>query len=167
MELTQTLMLSIAVAAMVFGIFLTFIPFIPGAVIVWGIAIITAFADHFDRITVLAAIIMTALMILCETRDFWLPIFGVKMAGLSCLTSIGAMIGGMIGAFVIPLPIINALIGSVIGAVIVELISVRKIARGVKAGTTAATIFLISYVLELAAVFAIFIVFLLSITLTQ
>lgn len=167
MELTQTLMLSIAVAAMVCGIFLTFIPFIPGAVIVWGIGIITAIADHFDRITVLAAIIMTALMIVCETRDFWLPIFGVKMAGLSCLTSIGAMIGGVVGVFVIPLPIVNALIGSVIGAVIVELFSARKIIRSVKAGTTAATIFLISYVFELITVVAIFIVFLLSIALTQ
>lgn len=167
MELTQTLMLSIAVAAMVFGILLTFIPFIPGAVIVWGIAIITAFADDFDRVTALAAIIMTALMILCETRDFWLPIFGVKMAGLSCLTSIGAMVGGVVGAIFIPLPIFNALIGSVIGAVIVELISARKLIRGMKAGTTAATIFFVSYVIELVTVFAIFIVFLLSITLTQ
>ncbi len=167
MEITQTLMLSIAVAAMVFGILLTFIPLIPGAVIVWGIGIITAFADHFDRITVLAAIIMTGLMILCETRDFWLPIFGVKMAGLSCLTSIGAMVGGVVGIIVIPLPVVNALIGSVIGAVIVELISARKIIRGVKAGTTAATIFAVSYVIELITVFAIFIVFLLSIMLTQ
>ncbi len=167
MELTQALMLSIAVAAMVFGILLTFIPFIPGAVIVWGIGIITAFADHFDRITVLAAIIMTALMILCATRDFWLPVFGVKMAGLSCLTSVGAMVGGVVGIFLIPLPVVNALIGSVIGAVIVELISARKIIRGVKAGTTAATIFVVSYVIELITVFAIFIVFLLSITLTQ
>lgn len=166
MEFSQNVQLLLAAIAMGIGVLLALVPFLPATLMVWGIGTLTAYLTGFERVTVLAVVIMTLVMLLTQTRDFWLPVFGVKMAGLSCLASVGTLVGGIIGVLVIPIPILNALIGSVIGAAVVEVILVRRVSRGVVAGKTAAKLFAISYVLELAGVSLVFIIFLISIALT-
>jgi uncharacterized protein len=166
MEFSENVQLLLAAIAMGIGVLLALVPFLPATLMVWGIGTLTAYLTGFDRVTVLAVIVMTIIMLLTQTRDFWLPLFGVKMAGLSCLTSVGTLAGGLIGAFVIPIPILNALIGSVIGAAVVEIVMVRRLARGVTAGKTAAKLFAISYVLELTGVGLVFLTFLISVAVT-
>lgn len=168
--MTETLMLTVALVAMVAGLLLTFVPIIPGAVLVWGVGMITAVSDGFERVTVGAAIAMTVVMIIGETREFWLPVFGVKMGGLTCLTSLGALFGGLIGAFVIPLPIVNALAGTVAGAVIVEVIVARRAGRPLRllpTSRTAAALFAVGYALEIVTAFLIVGIFVVSILTTQ
>lgn len=166
MAWNETLILTLAFGAMLLGVLLSFIPFMPGSVIVWGIGTISAAATGFQRITLPSVIIMTLIMVLTAARDLWLPFFGVRVAGLSCFTSLGALVGGLVGALVIPVPIVNALVGSVIGAASVEFVAARRANRALRAGSLAMKLFFISYVIELAAVFLIVIVFVISLVTT-
>jgi hypothetical protein len=163
MDPTDVLILSIAAAAMFACVLLTFIPLIPGTVMVWLIGVIAAFANQFQQVTIAAAITMTLIVLISATRDFWLPVFGMRTSGLSCLTSLGAMIGGICGTLFIPVPILGTLIGTIIGAFIVEFIAARRVSRGFKAGTVAFKLFIISYVIEIISAWSIFVVFLISI----
>lgn len=167
MELAQSALITISVIVMVIGVLLAFIPVLPGALIVWAIGIVSAWANQFERITPAAAIAMTILMLISMTSDFWLPMLGVKTSGLSCLSAIGSIIGGLIGTFVIPIPIVGTLIGTVLGALIIEYAVLREKAKALRAGQAALKLFIIGYILELVMTFAIFAVFIVSIATTR
>jgi hypothetical protein len=163
MEIAQSALIPISVIAMVIGVLLAFIPVLPGALIVWAIGIVSAWANHFERITPAAAIVMTILMLTSMSSDFWLPLLGVKTSGLSCLAAIGSIIGGLIGTFIIPIPIIGTLIGTVLGALIIEYVALREKGRALRAGRVALKLFIIGYILELVMTFTIFAVFIVTI----
>ena len=166
MEITQAALVTISLIAMVIGVILAFIPVLPGALIVWAIGIVSAWANHFDRITPAAAIVMTLIMLVSLTSDFWLPLLGVKTSGLSCLAAIGSIIGGLVGTLIIPIPIVGTLVGTVLGALIIEYAVLREKTRALRAGQAALRLFIIGYILELVMTFAIFGVFVLSIATT-
>lgn len=166
MEFTQSALITVSVFAMVIGVLLAFIPVLPGALIVWAIGIVSAWANHFDRITPVAAIVMTVLMVVSMTSDYWLPMLGIKTSGMTCLAAIGSIIGGLIGTFIIPIPIIGTLIGTVLGALIIEYVALREKTRALRAGQAALKLFIIGYILELVMTFAIFGVFIVSIATT-
>lgn len=165
--MTETLILLAAAAGMLAGVLLTFIPIIPGTVIVWGVGIVAAVALGFTRITPAAALAMSAVMLVSETRELWLPVFGVQVGGIGCRTSLGALFGGLIGAIVIPVPVLNALLGTVLGAVLVEALVVRERGRPLRAGGTAAALFAVGYIIEIVSVFVIVAIFLVSVAATQ
>lgn len=166
MDIAQSALITVSVIAMVIGVILAFVPILPGTLMVWAIAIVTAFANQFDRVTPAAAIIMTALMLASVSSDFWLPMLGVKTSGLSCLAAVGSLIGGLLGTFLIPIPIVGTLIGTVLGALAIEYVALREKARALRAGQTALKLFIVGYILELVTTFAIFGVFLVSIATT-
>jgi uncharacterized protein YqgC (DUF456 family) len=166
MDIAQSALIPVAVFAMVLGAILAFIPILPGALIVWAIGIVSAFADQFDRITPAAAVLMTVVMVFSISSDVWLPLLGVKTSGLSCLAAVGSLIGGLLGTFFIPIPIIGTLVGTVLGALAIEYVALRERSRALRAGQTALKLFLIGYILELVSVFAIFAVFMVSIATT-
>lgn len=166
MDIAQSALITISVIVMVIGVILAFIPILPGTLIVWAIGIVTAFLNQFDRVTPAAAIIMTVLMVVSLTSDFWLPMLGVKTSGLSCLAAVGSLIGGLVGTFIIPIPIVGTLIGTVLGALVIEYVALREKARALRAGQTALRLFIVGYILELVTTFAIFGVFIVSIATT-
>jgi uncharacterized protein YqgC (DUF456 family) len=166
MEIAESALIAVSVIVMVIGVILAFIPILPGALIVWGIGIVSAWANQFERVTPIAAIVMTVLMVISMSSDYWLPMLGVRTSGLSCLSAIGSIIGGLIGTFVIPIPIVGTLIGTVLGALIIEYALLREKARALRAGQVALKLFIIGYILELVMVFAIFGVFIVSIITT-
>lgn len=166
MDIAQSALITISVIVMVIGVILAFIPILPGTLIVWAIGIVTAFLNHFDRVTPAAAIIMTVLMVISLTSDFWLPMLGVKTSGLSCLAAVGSLMGGLLGTFFIPIPIVGTLIGTVLGALVIEYVALREKARALRAGQTALRLFIVGYILELVTTFAIFGVFIVSIATT-
>lgn len=159
---TQTAVLSGGTILLIIAFILSFIPIMPGAMLVWGVAIVTALLDGFVHITPLAAIIFTLLMIVNVTSDVWLPMLGVRTSGLTCLGAVGSFIGGLVGTFVIPLPILGTLIGTVIGALAVELLYFGEMRKAVRAGRVALQLFIVGYILEIAASAAIVLVFLVS-----
>jgi len=164
MDIAETGLLTLATILMIGGVIAAFIPILPGALIVWGIAIVYGLLDNFQHVTPAAAIVMTALMIIGSANDLWLPVIGIRTGGLSCLSAVGGFAGGLIGTFVIPIPFGGTLIGCVLGALIAEYLRIRQLRDAIRAGKTQATLFIVSYVVELAASLLIFGVYLVSIT---
>jgi uncharacterized protein YqgC (DUF456 family) len=72
-------------------------------------------------------------------------------------------IGGLIGTFVIPVPLVGSLLGAVAGALLVEFVRMRQLRGAIKAGTVAAKIFFIGYVIEVGSAIAVFVVYLFSV----
>lgn len=145
---------------------LSFIPVLPGNVLVWGAAIGFGIANQWQRFTPTAGVVATILMIIGATSDFWLPFLGMKTGGLTCLSAIGSLIGGLVGTFLIPLPICGTLIGAVGGALLVELVQFRNLRRAMEAGQTTAKMFVVGYALEVAISIAIFVVYVVSVAST-
>jgi uncharacterized protein YqgC (DUF456 family) len=166
MEFTEGTTLVIATILMVGALILAFVPIMPGPILVWSVAIVFAVIEGFQRMTPVAAIAATIVMILGSTSDLWMNLFGVRSGGLSCLSSIGAFIGGLAGTFFIPIPVVGTIIGSVSGAVLVELVRIRELRRAIRAGQTTAKMMAISYGVQLSASIIIFVVYIISIQTT-
>ncbi|MDL1901908.1 DUF456 domain-containing protein [Anaerolineae bacterium CFX9] len=163
LEMAQSAALALGGFLMIIATVLAISPILPGALLVWGVAIITAVITGFERITPLASILITAVMLVGITSDFWLPILGVKTSGLTCLSAIGSFVGGLIGTFVIPIPIAGTLIGSILGALAAELIAFRGVHRAYRAGKTAVKLWVAGTVVELATCVAMLIIYLVSV----
>lgn len=166
MAITESLLLIISLVTMIVVMFASIIPFMPGPIFVWGIGLAAAFLTHFTRVTPLAAALMTLLMIAGSTTPYWLPFFGIKSDGLSCLSAVGSIIGGLIGTFLIPIPILGTIIGSVGGALLVEFLHIGEVQRAVRAGRVAFKMFLVGTLLDFAFSFSIILVFVISVWMT-
>lgn len=162
-ELGQTVLVALGALLMVVALILSFIPILPGPVLAWAVALVFGVLDGFRNLEPLAAVIISGIMVFAVSSDFWLPALGVKTGGLTCLGAVGSLIGGLLGTFVIPVPILGTLIGCVVGALAAELVRFRNLSKALRAGQSAATMFVLGYVVEVASSIAIFIVFVISI----
>lgn len=166
MEIAQQGIIFFGTILMVAALVVSLIPILPGTVIVWLAAMAFGLVNQWMRFTPAAGIIVTAIMIFSVSSDFWLPALGVKTGGLTCLGAIGSLVGGLIGTFLIPLPICGTLIGAVLGALIVEMIHFRNMQKALQAGQSAATMFVLGYIVETASSVAVFVVYLASLAST-
>jgi uncharacterized protein len=166
MELTQSTLIFFGTILMVVALVVSFIPVLPGTVIVWAVAIIIGVLDQFQRFTPAAGIVATVIMVVSVSSDFWLPAMGIKTGGLTCLGAIGSLIGGLIGTFLIPVPICGTFIGAIIGALAIELIHFRNIGKALQAGQSAAKMFVLGYLVESACSIAVFVVYIASLAST-
>lgn len=162
MDLTESLLIAAGSVMMIAALVLAFIPIMPGPVLVWAVGIIFGVLNQFQLFTPIAAIVSSVLMVVGATCDWWLPLFGIKTGGMSCLAAIGSIAGGFLGTFLIPIPILGTLIGCVLGALLFELARFRKIHKALQAGQSAAKMFVLSYIVELVASIAIAVVFFVS-----
>lgn len=91
---------------------ISFIPFIPGPALVWAIGILYAALTGFEQVGLGAAVIMTLLMLIGSTADWWTRLFGLKGEGkLSCGTFVVSTVGAILGTIFIPIPLVGTLIG--------------------------------------------------------
>ncbi len=162
MEMGQSVLLLVAGASMLVALLLAFVPIMPGAVLVWGVGIAFGFLEGWQRITVASGIVMSLLMLVAVTSDFWLPLLGAKTGGMTCLGAVGGLVGGILGTFFIPIPVVGTLLGSVVGTLAVEFVRFRHVRKALQAGQTAAKMFVLGYVIEVAASAAIAITFFIS-----
>ncbi len=167
MDLAESTLILIATILMIAGLMLSFVPVMPGPVLVWAVAIIFAVLEGFQRMTPAAVLVVTLLMIGGSASDLWLPFFGIRTGSLSCQSTLGAFIGGILGTFLIPVPIAGTLLGSVIGALLVEFIHRREVRQAARAGKTAFKMYLLSYAVQLVASIAIFAVYVVSLESTK
>jgi uncharacterized protein len=165
-EFTQSTMIFFGTILMIGALVLSFIPILPGTVIVWLAAMAFGIVNQWTRFTPAAGVIATAIMIFSVSSDFWLPALGVKTGGLTCLGAIGSLIGGLVGTFLIPLPICGTLIGAVVGALLAELIHFRQLGKAVQAGQSAAKLFVVGYIVETVSSIAVFVVYVVSLATT-
>lgn len=162
----ESSLLTLAVILMGVGLVVSFIPLVPASLLMWLIGSISAYLDNFNRVPVVSVIAMTVLMILGSTNELWLPLLGIRAAGGSCWSSIGAFIGGIVGTFAIPIPIVGTIIGYVVGALLFELARLRELARAIQAGRSAFKSFFINYLVQVGICFAMFAVFVASLWIT-
>ncbi|HVU14903.1 MAG TPA: hypothetical protein VHD90_26695, partial [Phototrophicaceae bacterium] len=64
----------IAGVLMVIALFASLLPFLPGPFMLWLISIVYGVLTGFQHLTVLSAVVITALMIIATTKDIWMPI---------------------------------------------------------------------------------------------
>lgn len=166
MEFLASVTPILGIVLMVVAFFLSFIPLLPGPVIPWLVAIVFGFLTGWERFSTTAAIIITILMLISATSDYWRPLLGAGKGGLSCAASLGSIVGGLVGTFVIPIPLLGTLIGCVVGALAVELIRHSDVDRAVRAGEQAARLFAIGYALNIGISFAMLVIFVVSVLTT-
>lgn len=155
-------LLLITAGVMFITAFIALIPMLPGPVMVWFIGVMYAIFTGFEQVTPVLVIIMTVIMGVGATTEFWLPLFGLRGKGMSCLGAIGSIIGGIIGGFVIPIPILGSIIGMLIGALIVEFARIRELQHALNVGRHTLQVYLLSVVIEFVLSLVIIGVFLLG-----
>lgn len=142
------------------------VPFVPAPLVLWVVALAFAVFEGFDRVTVLAMVVMTILMVAGTTVDFWLRPLGMRSSG-GCLTAIGSLVGGILGTFLIPIPVLGSIIGAVLGAVLVEYMQRRELQDALDAGRSTFKMILIGKVVEFVFCVAILGVYLGSVLTTD
>ncbi|MAS36026.1 MAG: hypothetical protein CL610_18605 [Anaerolineaceae bacterium] len=150
---------------MIGTLFVSIIPFIPGPVLMWALAVIYAVVT--STLPPASLVIITLLMLAGATSDYWLPFAGVRTQGLTCLGAVGSIIGGLVGTFLIPLPILGTLIGSIAGAVLVEFVRFRQTRQAITAGQIAFKLYLWSTVIQFILSLAILLTFVATLLLLQ
>lgn len=138
----------IAGILMVIALFASLLPFLPGPFMLWLISIVYGILTGFQHLTVLSAIVITALMLIATTKDIWMPIVGMKTYGVSCSAAFGIFLGGTIGTFAIPIPILGTLIGAIVGAVMLELLNFGDMQKALQAGGYAFKSFILGMATE-------------------
>ncbi|MBI5930924.1 MAG: DUF456 domain-containing protein [Chloroflexi bacterium] len=156
----------IALSLMLTSLVFIIIPFVPAPLVVWLVAIGYGIMDGFDRLTIFGSVLLTLLMIMGVTVDFWLRPLGMGSHG-GCLTSMGSLIGGVLGTFLIPIPILGSILGAVIGAFVVVWIRRRELRDAVDAGGATLKMIMVGKLVELFICLAMFAVFLGSLYFTR
>lgn len=121
----------LAVLLIVIGTVGTFLPGIPGPVLVFAGMLVAAWIDHFLRIgwvTLTALGLLTALAVAIEIGA---SVIGARRVGASRLALIGAAVGTVVGLF---FGFVGILICPFLGAVIGELMAQRRLAPAVRVG---------------------------------
>ena len=162
----ETTSIVIVIILMLLSLCVSIIPFIPGPALLWGIAMVFAFLNDFDRVTVPAIVIMTILMLIGSTNEIWLRYLGMRSRGGSCWGTVGSIIGGILGTGLIPIPILGTLIGAIFGALLVEFMRIGEIHHAMQAGRSVLEMYLVSMVVEFSIGLGIFAVFAISLYLT-
>ncbi len=162
----QPLQIAAATIGMVVALVIAFVPLSPGPAVLWGVAILFGASEGFHRLTPIAAALITLLMVIGATNDLWLPRFGVRTGGLTCLGTIGSFVGGIIGSILIPIPIVGTIIGAMVGAALLEVLRFREYQRGLQAGRSALKIIMIGYGINILTSIGIFAIYLISLATT-
>lgn len=162
----HSLLLTFATLLMLVTVGLSFIPILPGPLLPWAVGIVYGALTGWQRLTPAAAVVMTVLMLVGVTADWWRPLLGAKTTGMGCKTSLGSFVGGLIGTFLIPIPLVGTVIGLVAGALVVELAQFGDLRKAMQAGQSALKLFAIGYALNIAISIGIFVIYLISILTT-
>lgn len=162
----ESLLIVIAMVLMVISLIVSIVPFVPGPLLLWLVALGFGFVEGFDRLPPALMIAITVLMFLGVTTEFWTPLLGMRSQGASCWSTIGTIVGAIAGTFLIPIPLCGTLIGAVGGALIFELLRVGDLQRALRASQTAIEMMVLSMVVEFIISLMIFATFVISLMIT-
>lgn len=164
--MAESLIIGLTLVTMIGVLLVALLPFVPGPLLMWLVALIFGLIDQFDRLPLLIFAVMTAFMLLGMTTDIWLTWLGIKSSGASCWSGVGTILGGIIGTFFIPVPLCGTFIGATVGALGFELLRARSLREAMIASQAAATTFVYGFLFEIVATVVIFLLFLVSLYLT-
>ena len=141
----------LAVVLVLVGVAGTFLPALPGTVLVFAGLLLGAWADDFTRVGWPTLVLLGVLTVLSYAVDFLAAAFGVRKFGASRRAAVGAALGTMLGLF-FGLP--GLIAGPFVGALIGEIWARRGFEGAGRAGLGAWLGFLLGAVIKLAIVFA-------------
>jgi uncharacterized protein YqgC (DUF456 family) len=156
-ENAQSILQLFTIVAMIVVVLASIIPFVPGAILTWALAMVYSLSSGLVSTPVI--IVMTLLMVAGATGDYWLPIIGVRGQGLSCLGAIGSFVGGIAGTLLIPIPILGTIAGSIAGAMLVEFGRIRQLRHALQAGRTTIKLYILGALVQFSISLAILLVF--------
>ena len=87
----------LAIGLMVVGVAGAVLPVLPGTILVLGGAVLGAWIDGFERVSVGALAWIAVLAVLAWATDYVAALLGAKKAGASRLAVIGAAVGTVLG----------------------------------------------------------------------
>ncbi len=103
------------------GVVGSFVPALPGAVIIWGGAILHGLMTGWSPLGLKAQLIIAGLALAAAAGQLIISAAGAKRFGSSNWGVLGAGIGLLVGTFAIPVPVIGSLLGAFLGALVLEL----------------------------------------------
>ncbi len=165
MELAQSLLLALTIIVMIGTLLVSIIPFIAGPLIMWVLVLIYAVLSNSFPIA--AFVLLTGFMLAGTTTEYWLPLIGVQVDGMSCLGAIGSIIGGIGGTLLIPIPILGTLIGIIVGAMLIEHARIRQWRHTLQAGQAAFKLYLWGVAIEFGFSLTMLLVFVGTIVITR
>lgn len=122
---------ALAIALIVIGVIGTFLPVLPGVLLVFGGMVLAAWIDNFQRVGWITLAILGLLTVLVFVVDIVSSFLGAKRAGASKLAIVGAAIGTVVGLF---FGLVGILIAPFIGAVVGEVIARGQLAPAARVG---------------------------------
>jgi uncharacterized protein YqgC (DUF456 family) len=115
--------LALLVVFVAFGIGLlgSFLPVVPGTLLVWLAVLFYAWpVDGFETFSPWVFALITLVGLVAGTADLWLPLLGAKSTGASWRTLAVGLLGGVLGTFLLPLPIFGTIVGYGAGVLLAE-----------------------------------------------
>jgi len=126
-NLTYSLGGALVILAFIIGLFGTFLPIIPGIIIIWLASLFYAVAlVGFGAFSPWIFALITLVAIVAGTSTIWLSALGAKTTGASWRTLLVGLVGAIAGTFLIPIPLIGTIAGYAIGLVLAEYARLRE-----------------------------------------
>jgi uncharacterized protein len=142
------LMISAAILVVI-GVLGTFLPVLPGVPIVFLGLLLAAWADHFDKVSVMAMSLIGVMALIAIAIDFFASFITTKKVGASKNAYIGIVIGGLLGIFAGPL---GLFFGAAVGALVGELITHKDMRRATTVGLAAGLGFALALIAKVVIV---------------
>jgi len=140
----------VAIVLVVVGVAGTFLPALPGTVLVFAGLALAAWADGFARVGWPTIVLIGLLTAVSYTVDLLAAAFGVRRFGASKRAAVGAALGTLLGLF-FGLP--GLILGPFAGALLGEVWARRGFEGATRAGLGAWLGFLLGAAVKLAIVF--------------
>jgi uncharacterized protein YqgC (DUF456 family) len=141
----------LAVVLVVAGIIGAFLPVLPGSPLIFLGALVYDYGTDWQTFGWGWLGLLFLMMIAVEVAEWWLSNMGAKVGGASWQALLVGAIGGFIGLFFPPVGFIIGALGGVIGT---ELLRTRSVFGATKAGGGWFVGWLLSLLLQVAAVVA-------------
>jgi uncharacterized protein len=148
----------IAILLILIGIVGTFLPGVPGILLVFGGMLLAAWIDDFRRIGWITLAILGLLAVLALIGDVLGSLLGAKRVGASRLALAGAALGSVVGLF---FGLAGVLLAPFFGAAAGELITRRRLVHAARVGLgtwVGLALSLVARVVILLAMLGVFIV---------
>ena len=142
---------ALVIVLMAVGVAGTVLPVLPGAVLIFGGAVLGAWIDNWTRISGWTLGVIGVLAVLSIACDFVAASLGAKRLGASPLAVSGAAIGTLVGVFT---GLWGLLFMPLAGAAIGEYMAMRNLQRAGRVGVATGVGLLIGVVIKLAFAFS-------------
>jgi len=142
---------ALVIVLMAVGVAGTVLPVLPGAVLIFGGAVLGAWIDNWTRISGWTLGVIGVLAVLSIACDFVAASLGAKRLGASPLAVSGAAIGTLVGVFT---GLWGLLFMPLAGAAIGEYMAMRNLQRAGRVGIATGVGLLIGVVIKLAFAFS-------------